>query len=173
MIAYFCKMSAEFIIAPSHAGRKEKYEILLPQLKSLVEGESDLLANLSNIVSALVSTFNFHWVGFYRVKAEELVLGPFQGPVACTRIAYGKGVCGTAWKEGRTLIVPDVELFEGHIACSSLTRSEMVLPVFSQGRVVMVLDIDSIVENDFSEADRAGMQAVVSLVETLNPGRSL
>jgi GAF domain-containing protein len=125
-------------------GSKEKlYQSLLPQIKALIHSEPDLIANLANIAAALKTAFDFLWVGFYLVKDEELVLGPFQGPIACTRIAYGRGVCGTAWKERRTIAVPDVELFPGHIACSSESKSEIVVPLFVNGSIVGVLDIDS------------------------------
>jgi L-methionine (R)-S-oxide reductase len=135
-------------------GKAEKYHSLLPQLKALCEGETDLVANLANITAALKETFGFFWVGFYIVRKEQLVLGPFQGPLACTRISFGKGVCGTAWKEQRTILVPDVEQFPGHIACSSASRSEIVVPVKNiSGEVVMVLDVDSDRLNDFDAAD--------------------
>ena len=123
--------------------KRELYETLLPQLQSLTAGETDVVANMANVAAALKQTFDFFWVGFYLVKEEELVLGPFQGPIACTRIRFGRGVCGTAWKEARTLIVPDVEQFPGHIACSSDSKSEIVVPILKQGKVVGVLDIDS------------------------------
>ena len=123
--------------------KQEMYETLLPQLQSLTAGETDVVANMANVAAALKQTFDFFWVGFYVVKEEMLVLAPFQGPLACTRIRYGKGVCGTAWKEARTIVVPDVELFPGHIACSSDSRSEIVVPVVRKGKVVAVLDIDS------------------------------
>lgn len=143
------------------AGKAERYEALLPQLAGLLKGETDFIANLANTAAALRQTFGFFWVGFYRVAAEAttdaaqpvLVLGPFQGPIACTRIRYGKGVCGTAWKEARTLIVPDVDLFPGHIACNSASRSEIVVPVFHDGRVIAVLDIDSDRRSAFDQTD--------------------
>lgn len=133
--------------------KQEMYETLLPQLLSLTTGETDIVANMANVAAALKQTFDFFWVGFYRVKEEMLVLAPFQGPLACTRIRYGKGVCGTAWKEARTIIVPDVEQFPGHIACSSDSRSEIVVPVVRGGKVVAVLDIDSDKLNEFDEVD--------------------
>lgn len=133
--------------------KQEMYETLLPQLLSLTTGETDIVANMANVAAALKQTFDFFWVGFYRVKEEMLVLAPFQGPLACTRIRYGKGVCGTAWKEARTIIVPDVEQFPGHIACSSDSRSEIVVPVVRGGKVVAVLDIDSDKLNEFEEVD--------------------
>ena len=134
---------AEEIIIPEGVSKTEKYEALLPQLQSLVESEPDVIANMANISAALKEVFGFFWVGFYIVKDDQLVLGPFQGPIACTRIRYGKGVCGTAWKEQKPIIVPDVDEFPGHIACSSLSKSEIVIPVFRQEKVVAVLDVDS------------------------------
>lgn len=133
--------------------KQELYETLLPQLQSLTAGETDMVANMANVAAALKQTFGFFWVGFYVVKEEMLVLAPFQGPLACTRIRYGKGVCGTAWKEARTMVVPDVEQFSGHIACSSDSRSEIVVPVVRDGKVVAVLDIDSDNLNAFDETD--------------------
>ena len=133
--------------------KQEMYETLLPQLLSLTTGETDIVANMANVAAALKQTFDFFWVGFYRVKEEMLVLAPFQGPLACTRIRYGKGVCGTAWKEARTIVVPDVEQFPGHIACSSDSRSEIVVPVVRGGKVVAVLDIDSDKLNEFDEVN--------------------
>ena len=134
--------------------KEEQYLSLLPQVRSLIEGEVDLVANLANVAAALKEAFDFFWVGFYLVKQDQLVLGPFQGPVACTRIRKGKGVCGTAWQEGATLLVPDVEVFPGHIACSSLSRSEIVIPLIKDGKVWGVLDIDSDLLNFFDETDR-------------------
>ena len=130
-----------------------QYEALLPQLSALVAGEPDLVANMANLAAALRMQFNFFWVGFYLVQGNELVLGPFQGPVACTRIAWGKGVCGTAWMRGETLVVPDVDAFPGHIACSSLSRSEIVVPIYKQGEIIAVLDVDSDQPNHFDETD--------------------
>lgn len=134
--------------------KEEQYLSLLPQVRSLIEGEVDLVANLANVAAALKEAFDFFWVGFYLVKQDQLVLGPFQGPVACTRIRKGKGVCGTAWQEGATLLVPDVEVFPGHIVCSSLSRSEIVVPLIKDGEVWGVLDIDSDLLNFFDETDR-------------------
>src|SRR6187551_103952 len=134
--------------------KKEQYESIVLQIKGLTEGEIDLIANLANIAAALKEQFNWLWVGFYLVKNEELVVGPFQGPVACTRIKKGRGVCGTSWAEARTLIVPDVEKFPGHIACSSLSRSEIVVPVIRNNEVIAVLDADSEESNHFDEVDR-------------------
>ena len=129
-----------FVVAGN--SKEEKYQTLIPQIKALISGESDMIANMANVSAALRQTFNFFWVGFYIVKDGELVLGPFQGPVACTRIRFGKGVCGTAWKEKRTIIVPNVELFPGHIACNSNSKSEIVVPLFDNEKVIGVLDID-------------------------------
>lgn len=138
----------------SDGSKEEKYEMLLKQIKGLIEGESNLVANLANVSAALKETFNFFWVGFYLVDGEELVLGPFQGPIACTRIRKGKGVCGTAWSEERTIVVPDVDAFPGHIACSSLSRSEIVVPLIDhENKVWGVLDIDSEQLNTFDDTD--------------------
>ncbi|MBL7891383.1 MAG: GAF domain-containing protein [Bacteroidia bacterium] len=148
--------------------KKDKYSSLIPQIKALVEGETDVIANLSNIMAALKQGIGFLWVGVYFVKGNELVLGPFQGPVACTRIKSGKGVCGTAWKEKKILIVPDVDQFPGHIACSGDSRSEIVLPVFNKGgEVVMILDVDSDKLNDFDETDKAFLQEVIGIIEQI------
>lgn len=137
----------------AEGSKQERYETLLPQIASLIEHESDEIANMANVAAALMETFRFWWVGFYRVQGQQLVLSPFQGPLACTRIGYGKGVCGTAWKEARTVVVPDVDAFPGHIACSSASRSEIVVPLFRQGEVTAVLDIDSEHLNTFDETD--------------------
>jgi L-methionine (R)-S-oxide reductase len=134
--------------------RMEQYESLLPQIKAIISGEPDLIANLANTTAALKEQFGWLWVGFYFVKGDELVLGPFQGPLACTRIQYGKGVCGSSWKSGQTLIVPDVEKFPGHIACSSLSKSEIVVPIIRHSKVVAILDVDSVHVNDFGETDQ-------------------
>jgi GAF domain-containing protein len=142
--------------------KTDQYRSLLPQIRALTEGETDRVANLANVVAALKQQFGWLWVGFYLVKDGELVVGPFQGPVACTRISKGRGVCGTSWKEERTLIVPDVEAFPGHIACSSLSRSEIVVPVFHQGGVVGVLDADSVELNDFDEEDQRWLEELVA-----------
>ena len=147
--------------------KEEQYESLLPQIKALVEGEPDLIANLANIAGALKEQFNWLWVGFYLVKNDELVLGPFQGPVACTRIKKGKGVCGLSWVNAETLIVPDVEKFPGHIACSSLSRSEIVIPVIRNNEVLAVLDIDSIELNQFNTTDKGYLEQIVDLI-TIN-----
>jgi len=155
-------MESLHINATDRAG---KYAELLPQLKALLEGESDLIANMANTAAAIHQTFGFHWVGFYLVKGNELVLGPFQGPVACTRIPFGKGVCGTAWKESKTQLVPDVELFPGHIACSALSKSEIVVPLIKDGEVMAVLDIDSSLPDDFTEVDSEWLERVCTLVK--------
>src|SRR6186713_278528 len=143
--------------------KEEQYESLLPQIKALLEGEPDLIANLANITGALKEQFNWLWVGFYLVKNDELVLGPFQGPVACTRIKKGRGVCGTSWAQKKTLIVPDVEKFPGHIACSSLSRSEIVIPVIRNEMVVAVLDVDSSALNEFDITDQYYLEQMVDL----------
>lgn len=144
--------------------KAEQYQELIPQIKGLLEGETDTVANLANVAAALKEQFKWFWVGFYMVKENQLVLGPFQGPVACTRIALGRGVCGSAWKEARTLVVPDVEQFPGHIACSSLSRSEIVVPVMRNGEVLGVLDVDSEHLNHFDETDRQYLEAIVAAI---------
>ncbi len=141
-----------------------QYQSILPQIAALLEGEDDLIANLGNVCAALKTQFGFFWVGFYWVKNDELVLGPFQGPVACTRIKKGKGVCGQAWEKESTLIVPDVEAFPGHIACSSLSKSEIVLPVFKNGQVCGVLDVDSEFLNHFDETDAQYLEKILHLI---------
>lgn len=138
-----------------------QYESLLPQINALTEGEPDLIANLANIAAALKEQFGWLWIGFYLVKDDELVLGPFQGPVACTRIRKGRGVCGASWAKAETLIVPDVEKFPGHIACSSLSKSEIVIPAFKNNEVVAVLDVDSVQSGDFDETDKKYLEAIV------------
>ncbi|HXB94264.1 MAG TPA: GAF domain-containing protein [Puia sp.] len=148
--------------------KTEQYASLLPQIRALMEGESDGMANLANLAAALKEQFGWLWVGFYLVKHDELVVGPFQGPVACTRIRKGKGVCGTSWAEARTLIVPDVAAFPGHIACSSLSRSEIVVPLRSGEKIVGVLDVDSIEPNAFDEEDGRWLEEVVKLVPGIN-----
>ena len=142
--------------------KEEQYQTLLPQIKALIEGEPDLIANLANICGALKEQFGWLWVGFYLVKDDELVLGPFQGPVACTRIKKGRGVCGAAWLQAKTLIVPDVEKFPGHIACSSLSRSEIVIPVIRNNKVVAVLDVDSEKEDQFDETDQQYLEEIIA-----------
>jgi GAF domain-containing protein len=145
--------------------KEEQYANLLPQIESLLFGENDLVANLANVAAALKEQFDFFWVGFYLVKNDELVLGPFQGPVACTRIKKGRGVCGTSWNLGESLIVPDVEQFPGHIACSSLSKSEIVLPLKKNGQVVGILDVDSEKLNHFDETDEYYLQLIVNLIK--------
>ena len=145
--------------------KTEKYQSLLPQIKALLEGEPDVVANLANVTAALKEQFGWLWTGFYLVKGQELVLGPFQGPVACTRIKYGRGVCGSSWEEARTLIVPDVEKFPGHIACSSLSRSEIVVPLIRNGAVAGVLDVDSEHLDQFDEVDARYLEEIVALLE--------
>lgn len=155
-------MAEKLII--SGDSKAEKYEVLYKQIKELVGYETDEIANMANISSMIHEAFGFLWTGFYRVVGEELVLGPFQGPLACSRIKFGKGVCGTAWKEECSLVVPDVEQFPGHIACSSLSRSEIVVPVLSDGVIVAVLDIDSRELSTFDEEDRFWLEKIVSLL---------
>ena len=145
--------------------REEAYRELMPQIQSLIAGEADLIANLANVAAALNETFGFLWIGFYLQKDDELVLGPFQGPVACTRIKKGKGVCGTAWQEKHTVIVPDVEKFPGHIACSSRSKSEIVVPALKNGVVRLVLDIDSENLNDFDETDKIYLEKIIRTIE--------
>ncbi len=144
---------------------EEQYQSLIPQIEALITGETDLIANLANITAALKEQFGWLWVGFYLVKKDELVLGPFQGPIACTRIQLGRGVCGTAWKQATTLIVPDVEKFPGHIACSSLSKSEIVIPVLKNNEVVAVLDIDSNQLSSFSKTDQLYLEKIVQLLQ--------
>ncbi len=172
-------MSESILIPETIKSKKERYELLLPQIKALVEGESDFIANLANIVSALKYGMSFFWVGVYLVKGpmpdlsqreeekKELVLGPFQGPVACTRIAKGKGVCGASWQREETIIVKNVSEFPGHIACSSLSKSEIVLPFFKNSRVAGVLDVDSDKLSDFDETDALYLAQITSIIEKL------
>lgn len=141
--------------------KQEKYETLLPQVQAVMDHNVDGIANMANMATMLHETFGFWWTGFYRVINGELVLGPFQGPLACTRIAFGRGVCGTAWKEQKTMVVPDVELFPGHIACSSASRSEIVVPVFKDGEITAVLDIDSAELNTFNETDKEYLEQLL------------
>ena len=148
--------------------KKERYQALLPQLESLVASETDIVANMANIAAALKEAFNFFWVGFYVVKEGMLVLAPFQGPLACTRIKFGKGVCGTAWKEARTVVVPDVEQFPGHIACNSASKSEIVVPITKTGEVVAVLDIDSDEPDAFDDTDDLFLE---KLCQDVLPGK--
>ena len=155
-------MAENLIIADG--GKEEKYALLYKQIVALVEGESDTIANMANIAAMIHFTFNFWWTGFYRVCGKELVLGPFQGPLACSRITYGRGVCGTAWKEQTTQVVPDVEQFPGHIACSSLSRSEIVVPVWDNEKVIAVLDIDSEHLATFDSVDQEWLEKIVGLL---------
>jgi len=155
---------AEDLIITTSSDKAAQYQSLVPQVAALLDGEPDLIANLANICAALKEQFKWFWIGFYLVKGNELVLGPFQGPVACTRIAMGKGVCGTAWQQQKTLIVPDVDEFPGHIACSSLSKSEIVLPVFKAGKVVAVLDADSEALAQFDDTDARYLNDIVKLV---------
>ncbi len=157
-------MAEELHISTS-ANKKEKYDSLIPQIEGLVMGEPDLIANLANIAAALRQGMNFFWVGFYLVNKDQLVLGPFQGPIACTRINLGKGVCGKSWEEKKTLIVPNVDEFPGHIACSSASKSEIVLPAFKNNEVALVLDVDSDQLNDFDNTDREALEKVMRLIE--------
>jgi len=144
--------------------KKTQYQSLVPQIKALLEGEPDLVANMGNIAAALKEQFNWLWIGFYVVNNDELVLAPFQGPVACTRIRKGRGVCGTSWQNAATLIVPDVEQFPGHIACSSLSRSEIVIPIFKEGEVIAVLDADSELLNHFDTTDQLFLEEIVGFL---------
>jgi L-methionine (R)-S-oxide reductase len=155
---------AEDLQITTSANKKEQYQSLIPQIEALLYGEPDLVANMANIAAALKEQFKWFWVGFYLVKQNELVLGPFQGPVACTRIAKGRGVCGSAWQQAETLIVPDVDKFPGHIACSSLSRSEIVLPLFHNNEVVGVLDVDSSELDEFNETDAKYLTQIVKLI---------
>lgn len=165
---------AENLIISKSTDKASRYETLIPQIEALTTGEPDLVANLSNIAAALKQTMNFFWVGFYIVKnnvvpagREELVLGPFQGPIACTRIAFGKGVCGACWKEKKTIIVPNVDEFPGHIACSSDSKSEIVLPALKNNEVVLVLDVDSDTLNDFDKTDELYLTQVMAIIEKM------
>jgi len=156
---------AENLIISEESTKHIRYQTLVPQIEALIGDEKDVVANLSNIAAALKQTFNFFWVGFYIVKNNELVLGPFQGPIACTRIGLGKGVCGASWKEKKVFIVPNVDEFPGHIACSSDSKSEIVLPAFKNGEVALVLDVDSDSLNDFDSTDEQYLQQVMRIVE--------
>lgn len=144
--------------------KQQTYQTLLPQIESLVTGETDLIANMANVAAALHEVFGFWWTGFYRVEGQQLVLGPFQGPIACTRIPYGKGVCGTAWQRAETVIVPNVHEFAGHIACSSASNSEIVVPVIRYNQVIAVLDIDSKDFNTFDETDRLYLEQIARML---------
>lgn len=156
-------MAEELVVA--QGGKEEKYEVLYRQIEALMDGESDMIANMANVAAMIHSTFHFWWTGFYRVVGEELVLSPFQGDLACSRIKYGRGVCGTAWKSQTTQVVPDVEQFPGHIACSSLSRSEIVVPVWRGGEIVAVLDIDSEHLATFDQVDKLWLEKIVKLFD--------
>ena len=158
---------AEELIISNDLSKAEKYESLIPQIEALVTGESDLTANLANIAAALKYGMGFFWVGFYLVKNDELVLGPFQGPIACTRIRKGKGVCGTSWANAETVLVPNVDEFPGHIACSSDSKSEIVLPAMKNEEVSLILDVDSDQLNDFDETDKEHLEKLMRIVEGL------
>ncbi|MDB5154480.1 MAG: hypothetical protein JWR54_3231 [Mucilaginibacter sp.] len=161
---YICYMAEDLTIIHS-TDKQEQYRSLIPQIEALLFGETDLVANQANICAALKEQFKWFWIGFYMVKGEELILAPFQGPVACTRIAKGKGVCGAAWEQGKTLIVPDVDAFPGHIACSSLSRSEIVIPIYHHSQVVGVLDVDSEELDQFDQTDAQYLEQIVKLLQ--------
>jgi L-methionine (R)-S-oxide reductase len=156
---------AENLIISTSNNKMERYQTLIPQIESLMAGEPDLIANLANIAAALKQQMNFFWVGFYLVKENELVLGPFQGPIACTRIGFGKGVCGASWRERKVIIVPNVDEFPGHIACSSDSKSEIVLPAYKNEEVFLVLDVDSNKLNDFDSTDQQALEKVMRMIE--------
>ena len=156
-------MAENLIIA--EGSKSNKYSVLYDQIKSIADSEEDMIANMANISAMIHQTLGFWWTGFYRVCGDTLVLGPFQGPLACSRIRFGKGVCGTAWKEAKTIIVPDVDKFPGHIACSSVTRSEIVVPIFSDKDIIAVLDIDSEKADNFDETDREWLEKIVSVFQ--------
>ena len=155
-------MAEELHIA--QGSKEEKYALLYKQIAAVTESENDIIANMANVAAMIHETFRFWWTGFYRVVGGQLVLGPFQGPLACSRIAYGRGVCGTAWKEARTQVVPNVEQFPGHIACSSASKSEIVVPLFKENEVVAVLDIDSEHLATFDETDRLWLEKIVEIL---------
>ena len=156
-------MAEDLIIATGN--KEEKYQQLLPQIQALVDGEQNLIANLANVAAALKQQFDFWWVGFYLIEGDELVLGPFQGPIACTRIRKGKGVCGTSWQKNETIIVPDVDAFPGHIACSSQSKSEIVIPFQLKNKLVGVLDVDSEQYNSFDETDAKYLKEIIALIQ--------
>ena len=156
---------AQQLNIPQNATKKEKYEALYPQMQALLETETDIVANMANFAAALKEVFGFFWIGFYVVKNNELVLAPFQGPIACTRIRFGKGVCGTSWEKRQTIIVPDVDKFPGHIVCSALSRSEIVVPVWKNDEVVAVLDVDCTELNTFDEIDAEYLEKMVDLLK--------
>ena len=155
---------AEDLSIIRNVNKEEQYQSLLPQIKGLLSGETDQVANLANVAAALKEQFDWFWVGFYLVKDDELVLGPFQGPVACTRIKKGRGVCGTSWEKSEVIIVPDVDEFPGHIACAAASRSEIVLPLYHQGNIVGVLDVDSVELANFDEIDAKYLQQILDLL---------
>lgn len=155
---------AEELIVPKDGSKEEKYKAIVPQLRALVEGETNRIANVSNIMAVLKETFRFWWVGVYMVEGDELVLGPFQGPVACTRIAKGKGVCGTSWAKGETILVEDVDAFPGHIACSSASRSEIVVPIYQQDQIIGVLDVDSEFLSHFDQTDKVFLEEITAII---------
>jgi L-methionine (R)-S-oxide reductase len=161
---------AESLILPQSTARKDIYETVLPQIRALIEDEPDMIANLANIAAVLKEAFGFFWVGFYVMREGELVLGPFQGPLACTRIRMGKGVCGTSAQQQKTLLVPDVDQFPGHIACSSDSRSEIVVPLIHDGECKMVLDVDSHLLDDFSAVDQHYLEEMMALVSATHYG---
>lgn len=163
-------MAEDLIIA--QGSKEEQYQLLYKQIEALISGETNKIANMGNIAAALKEQFNFWWVGFYLVENKELVLGPFQGPVACTRIGYGKGVCGTSWQQQKTIIVPDVELFPGHIACSSLSKSEIVIPLMLENACLGILDVDSEHLNHFDETDAKYLQQICALLIETNFAKS-
>ena len=156
---------AENLFIPETDNKEEIYKALIPQIDALIGNEKDLIANLANTAAALHQAFGFFWVGFYLVKEGELVLAPFQGPIACTRIKCGRGVCGTAWESAQTILVPDVEKFPGHIACNSASKSEIVIPLTSDNKVIGVLDVDSDRLNDFDEIDKAYLEQICRTIE--------
>lgn len=158
-------MAEELVL--QQGDKAEQYQSIIPQIQATVEGESDVIANLANICAALKQQFDWLWIGFYLVKQNELVLGPFQGPIACTRIAKGRGVCGSVWQQQQVIIVPDVDQFPGHIACSSASRSEIVLPIMKNGECIGVLDIDSEELNQFDEMDAEYLQQLMLMIETI------
>lgn len=155
-------MAEDLVIA--QGSKQEQYSFLIPQIEALISQETDLVANLANITAALKAQFDWLWVGFYLVKEGELILGPFQGPIACTRIAKGRGVCGAAWAQAKTIVVPDVDQFPGHIACSSESRSEIVVPIIRNGELIAVLDVDSKLYGTFDETDKTYLEQIVSLI---------
>lgn len=164
-LSYICQPMAESLIIPENTNKNEVYKSLLPQIQAVIEPENNLISNLANVSAILKEAFNFFWVGFYLVDENQLVLGPFQGPLACTRIELGKGVCGSSWQKKQTLIVPDVEKFPGHIACSALSKSEIVVPAINQkNQVVFVLDVDSEHLNNFNHEDQNGLEQIVSII---------